>query len=740
MSQRPRRFTDAEATIDWLIETMGRELHVGAPLGLGKAATLMNALYARARADSSIRLSILTALSLDLPEASSELERRLMDPIVERVFEDYPGLDYVRDQKAGALPDNVTVSEFFFQPGAMLGNDDAQRHYRSVNYTHVARDLMNAGVNVLMQMGAPGPDDSCFSLSSNTDVTLDLIPAVEAARAAGRPLVVVGQLNSRMPMMTRSALVDASLADAVFEGPAADFKPFGAPSMPVSLADYAIGLRVSTLLADGGTLQIGIGSLSDAIAYCSDLRENHNADYRALVEAMNQPADGASLIDTIGGLAPFERGLYGCTEMLVDAYIQLYRAGVIKRCVYDDIAVQQLVDAGRIDARVSPATLAALCQAGAVRAQLNADDVAYLRRVGVFHADVKWADDCLDAADGGALIGTDLDNDDARAAIESRCLGTRLHGATLVHGGFFLGPSRFYQALRDLNDDERELFHMTSVGQINHLYGDEALRRIQRRDARFVNTAIKATLSGAVASDGLADGQVLSGVGGQYNFVAQAHELEGGRSIICVRATRNGSDGPESNIVSHYAHTTIPRHLRDIVITEYGVADLRGKTDEQVAMAMIEIADARFQEDLRRSAIDAGKLRPDYQIPAAARNNHPERLTELFAASRRAGRFQAYPYGSDFTEIERTLIDALKKLQAGSARATLGQLIRHARILSHVPAAAGAYLERLGLTRPRSWRESLYARLVSLALIEHGVIDAEGEAEADPDPGPDRDS
>ncbi|WP_348766241.1 acetyl-CoA hydrolase/transferase C-terminal domain-containing protein [uncultured Salinisphaera sp.] len=727
MSDRPQRFTDAEATIDWLLDTVGHDIHVGAPLGLGKPATLLNALYARAKANPEINLKILTALSLDVPQAGSELERRIMDPIVERVFEDYPGLDYVRDLNAGTVPDNITISEFFFQPGAMLGNDDAQRHYRSVNYTHVARDLINAGVNVLMQMGAPGPDDSQFSLSSNTDVTLDLMPVVEAMRERGEPIWVVGQLNARMPMMTRSALVDAAMADAVFEGEAATFKPFGAPAMPVAEADYAIGLRVSSLLEDGGTLQIGIGSLSDAIAYCCDLRHNHNADYRALLDRLNRSASERTLADAIGGEDVFERGLYGCTEMLVDAYIQMYRSDVISRPVYDDIDIQRLLDAGTIGEWVGADTLAALRDSGAIRAQLDGDDVARLKQVGVFKAGVTYDNRTLDAGDGGEPIAADLDDDTARSQIVSRCLGDRLKGATLVHGGFFLGPNSFYQALRDLDDDERELFHMTSVGQINELYGNEALRRVQRRGSRFVNTAIKATLAGAIASDGLENGQVISGVGGQYNFVSQAHALEGARSIICVRAVRQSSDGPESNVVSHYAHTTIPRHLRDIVVTEYGAADLRGKTDEQVAMAMIEIADARFQDELRSAAVSAGKLRRDYQVPAHARNNTPDNLRRLFAPEKAEGRFEAYPYGSDFTEIERTLIAALKKLQGGSHGKTLSSFARHAARLATLPASAEPYLERMGLQRPRGLRESLYARVVALALINDGVIDSDDE-------------
>ncbi|MGN8197226.1 acetyl-CoA hydrolase/transferase C-terminal domain-containing protein [Salinisphaera sp. RV14] len=723
MTRAPERFTDAEALVDWLIGRVGRRLCVGAPLGLGKAATLMNALYRRACADPAIDLTFITALSLDVPEPSGDLERRLMGPIVERVFGDYPGLDYLRDLKRGALPANVTVSEFFFQPGAMLGNTYAQRHYRSVNYTHAARDLLDAGVNVLMQMVAPGIRDDEISLSCNTDVTLDLMPVVERMREAGTAPLIVGQVNRRLPTMTRSALVSSRRMDALFEGPAADFKPFGAPAAPVPDADYAIAARVAALVADGGTLQIGIGSLSDAIAYCLALRHNDNARFRRLIGRMPATAAEHVLVDRHAGRGVFERGLYGCTEMLVDAYLQLHRAGVIKRAVYDDLTVQTLLNAGAIDEAVGPRTLTALQDAGAIDGQLSADDVAYLKSIGVFHAGVVWLDRHLSAGDHEPPIAANLADRDARSEIEARCLGTHLAGATLVHGGFFLGPNDFYQRLRDLDADTRERFHMTSVGEINQLYGHEALKRAQRTDARFINTALKASLDGAVASDGLESGQVLSGVGGQYNFVAQAHELAGARSIVCVRAVRSGASGPESNIVARYGYNTIPRHLRDIVATEYGVADLRGKTDEDVAIALIEIADARFQDELRAAAVAAGKLSPRYRIPAAARANMPAAVHDWLAPDRREGGFPQYPYGCDFTDIERALIGALRSLRSAPPARLVAVVARNAPRLGRAHAAAVPYLERMDLDRPRDWRERWQARLVTMALLESGAID-----------------
>ena len=108
-----------------------------------------------------------------------------------------------------------------------------------------------------------------------------------------------------------------------------------------------------------------------------------------------------------------------------------------------------------------------------------------------------------------------------------------------MHAGFLLGPRSFYAALRALPESERRLFDMRGVGYINQLYGDDLpLRVAQRSHARFVNTTMMLTTLGAAVSDGLADGRVVSGVGGQYNFVAMAHALPGARSVLCARSTR----------------------------------------------------------------------------------------------------------------------------------------------------------------------------------------------------------
>jgi acyl-CoA hydrolase len=107
----------------------------------------------------------------------------------------------------------------------------------------------------------------------------------------------------------------------------------------------------------------------------------------------------------------------------------------------------------------------------------------------------------------------------------------------VLHGAFFLGPKNFYRALRDMPEGERARIVMKPVSFTNQLLGQEEEKRRARVKGRFVNNAMMATLLGAVVSDGLEDGQVVSGVGGQHDFVTQAFALEGARSIITLNAT-----------------------------------------------------------------------------------------------------------------------------------------------------------------------------------------------------------
>lgn len=646
-NDKPYLPADLDDCIDRIISHLGNDLRVGLPLGLGKPNRLVNALYERAKDDASLQLTFYTALTLEVPPVGEGLQGRLAGPIIERLYgRDYPHLSYQRDLRRGHLPDNVRVHEFFFTPARLLDVEPAQRNYLASNYTHVARDMMERGANLVLQLVARERrgDGARYSLSCNPDVTLDL---VDLLRDSGRKWAIVGQVHRDLPFLEGDAAAEPAYFHYLLDDPPETYPLFSLPKEPVSAADHRIGLNASTLVRDGGTLQIGIGALGDALVNAMLLRHRKNESYRAMLERWGILETCREAIDRIGGTGAFEKGLYGCSEMLVDGFLRLIEAGIVKRPVFEDAALQQRADAGE------------------------------------------------PVADPGVL----------------------------VHGGFFLGPRDFYRELRELGPDLRSRIHMTSVGRINQLYGNEDLRRRQRRDARFVNSCLKLTLSGSVVSDGLDDHRVLSGVGGQYNFVAMAHALPDGRSVIMARSTRGAGRTLESNIVWHYGNITIPRHLRDVVVTEYGIADLRGQSDEEVIRSMICVADSRFQETLRREAVGSGKLDPAWRVPARYRDNTPGRLRREMTDGAAADAFPDYPFGSDLDAVERGLARALSGLKSRMAAARLGFLAALGAIRRGRPRAEHApYLERMALRSTSGFRERLQRRLVCGALNDAGVM------------------
>lgn len=611
----PSVFSDPDAIADDVIREVGSRLVVGLPLGLGKANHVINALFRRAAADPSIHLTILTALTLEKPTASNDVERRFIGPVIERLFGGYPDLDYAKALHAKALPPNIEVIEFFFLAGKWLGNSYSQQHYISANYTHAASYLMTRGVNVIAQLVAKRivNGETRYSLSSNTDTTLDFLRARCEGRTAFK---IVGQVNSELPFMPGEGDLAPDEFHAVLDSPETDFPLFAPPSEPITDTKYAIGLHAAGLVRDGGTLQIGIGQVGDALAQGLIVRHRDSAAFQNI---MSRLAPGQPVLET----GPFSAGLYGVSEMFFEAFLALIQADIIKR---------------------------------------------------------------------------DVDG-------------------VLLHAAFFLGPKSFYRALREMTPKEIERIQMMPVSFTNQIYGDENAKRRARVDARFVNNAMMVTLLGAAISDGFDNGQVVSGVGGQYNFVAQAFALEGARSILTVEATRGSVNNLTSNIRWSYGHTTIPRHLRDVVVTEYGVADLRGQSDSDVIGAMLSVADSRFQNELMKQAKDAGKLPKTYEIPAAHRENFPDRITTALKTARVAGLLPAFPFGSDFTDIEQRLIPALQVLKDASAR-PLDLLGLAAKGFSAgLPGSdTAACLARLQLDRPKSLSERLYRALVIAAL------------------------
>ncbi|WP_058833996.1 acetyl-CoA hydrolase/transferase C-terminal domain-containing protein [Luteimonas abyssi] len=637
---------DLDAAAAAILDRVQGPLHLGAPLGLGKPHRLLNALYARVARDPTRPMTLYTALSLDPPQPGDGLQGRFLRPFLERHFgPDFPRLAYVDAMRRDALPAHIEVEEFYMQSGALLGSRQAQRRYASLNYTHVPAALADRGVNVVVQKVAAGEDGRRLSLSCNTDLTLD---TVDALAAAGRPRpLLVAEIDPELPWLGGSASVDTAFFDLVIAPPPPYPKLFGLPRQPVSDADYAIGFRASALVRDGGTLQIGIGALADALCHALVLRHTDNAAYRRVLDALDPGLATHPAVATHGGLDPFERGLFGCSEMINEGFRRLVQTGVVRRRVVDKLPLMQ---------------------------RLDGDDASELDR---------------------ELAGRD---------------------GEFLHGAFYLGSPEFYQWLRDLDDDTRRGIGMKRVLEVNALADDDAgLQRLQRRDGRFFNTCMMATALGAATSDGLEDGRVVSGVGGQYNFVAMAHALDDGRSVLLLRAARDKAGTNVSNILWHYGHTTIPRHLRDLYVTEYGIADIRGLTDEDCAIAMTGLADARHQTGLLDAAREARKLREDFAPPAQWSRNSPDWLRRTLSPLRADGTLPDYPLGSDFTPVEQRLARALAWL-SGATASRAGKLRTVLGAVRHDGSDDEDAMQRMGLLRATGAKAWLERRLLAFAL------------------------
>jgi acyl-CoA hydrolase len=177
-----------------------------------------------------------------------------------------------------------------------------------------------------------------------------------------------------------------------------------------------------------------------------------------------------------------------------------------------------------------------------------------------------------------------------------------------IYDGF--SACTFAAGTRDLYDwlDGQERVRFLPVECIN----DPSIIA-RNRKMISINGALSVDLTGQVAADTL-HGRQYSGIGGHEDFVNGASFADEGRSLVCLPATARVPDGAgghaaASRIVAGFVPgtpVTTPRHQVDVVITEFGAAELAGKTVEERAAALAEIAHPDFRDALRS---DAAKLR-----------------------------------------------------------------------------------------------------------------------------------
>lgn len=157
----------------------------------------------------------------------------------------------------------------------------------------------------------------------------------------------------------------------------------------------------------------------------------------------------------------------------------------------------------------------------------------------------------------------------------------------IVTGGLF-GSRR----LMDFADGNEAL----EIRSSDYTHNQQVLARVHKLYA--INSGIEVDLTGNVNSE-IAAGRYLGAIGGQLDFVRGATASPGGRSIIALPSTT--PDGKHSRIVASLAGrpVTTPRADADIVVTEYGVADLRGRSLRERTERLRAIAHPGFRDSLQ---------------------------------------------------------------------------------------------------------------------------------------------
>ena len=352
----PQMFDDVGEIVEEALRRVGKRVVLALPLGIGKPNLIANEFFRRARADATLDLTIFTALSLRKPTGSSDLEKAFIEPLAARIFGNYPELDYLAgDARRNDVPAERARHRVLLRAG-LAAQFPARAVALSVRELH-ARGARAAGrgVNVIAHVVAKRMVGRHHRNQPRQQSRCHRRPAARSREAARRRAAGgdAGPGASRDALHARRAPMSAPT-------PSTCCSTIRATTTTCSrrrirrwrTVDHAIGLHASSLVRDGGTLQIGIGELGDSIVYSLLLRHQQNEAWRRALVGCGHASAARALIDAVGGRAPFSTGLFGATEMFVDQMLDLYRAGILRRRVYDYLPLQRALAANGSSTRI----------------------------------------------------------------------------------------------------------------------------------------------------------------------------------------------------------------------------------------------------------------------------------------------------------------------------------------------------------------------------------------------------
>ncbi len=276
----PRSFDDVAECVENTLSRVGSRIVLALPLGIGKPNPLANEFYRRARRDPALAAHDFHGLE----PARSAMEGRARaaaswNPWSRGCSARCVPLDYVTDlhgaRRAGECANRRILS----------GSRRAAqcRRTRSATMSAPTTRMWRATWRRRASMSSRNSSRNAASRGAlnivwdRTRMSRWICWSIWRRSAApAETVVVIGEINRQMPFMFGPAAVAAETFDSLIEHPRYDYDLFAPPNQRLNTADYAIGLYGARLVRDGGTLQIGIGELGDAVVYGLQLRHQQN--------------------------------------------------------------------------------------------------------------------------------------------------------------------------------------------------------------------------------------------------------------------------------------------------------------------------------------------------------------------------------------------------------------------------------------------------------------------------------
>ncbi len=411
---------------------------------------------------------------------------------------------------------------------------------------------IKSGDSIVVQPGCACPNELVRAMVARKD-ELEDVTLYHILIVGDLPYVQTGMEKH---FKHKAFFIGANTRTAINEG-RAEF-------IPIFLSEVPLLFKLGRIKTDIALLNV---SPPDEHGFCS---------YGVDVGTIKTPAEKSKVI-----IAQVNRNM---PRALGDSFIHINK---ITHIVEYDEPIKELP---QIDPNTSPETLAVFDKIGKIISDMIEDGSTLQMGIGAIPDSVmKYLYNKKDLG-----IHTEMFSDGIIDLVEAGVINGEkktLHPGKIIVG-FVLGTKRLY----DFIDNNPVIeFHPQE-------YVNDPFIISKNNKMVAINSAIEVDLTGQVCSDSIGS-TLYSGIGGQVDFIRGASKSEGGKPIIALpSATKDNTISRIVPTLKQGAGVVTSRGDVDYIVTEYGVANLWGKTIQERARALIEIAHPNFRDELTKYA------------------------------------------------------------------------------------------------------------------------------------------